>query len=314
MQELRLVLIIVGALAISALLFHGLWTSRKENAAKFGNKPLNKVDFDNKVDSTLEDVKSEPVKSEPVTKTRKEPGFNFSHDEIKGDPLLDGSDDTDDLEEEIVHHDDSMIVDDSVETTDDLMISTDEPNDIAFSAYSMEESIDNEPVPTVVFEADDVEEVSTDQPADNSATKEKASEEDMLVMHVHISGEERFSGPNLFDSLEQNGLLFGDMDIYHRHSDLSGVGEVLFSVANMVAPGHFRMDSIEDFTTPGVSFFMALPCFGEPEHNFKLMLRTAQQIADDLGGHVLDDNRNLMSPNKLDEYRTRVRQFTNTTH
>lgn len=54
---------------------------------------------------------------------------------------------------------------------------------------------------------------------------------------------------------------------------------------------------------------MTLPCFGDPEQNFKLMLKTARQIADDLGGHVLDDARNLMTPNRLDAYRKQIQEF-----
>ncbi|MEF1281809.1 cell division protein ZipA C-terminal FtsZ-binding domain-containing protein, partial [Vibrio fortis] len=35
----------------------------------------------------------------------------------------------------------------------------------------------------------------------------------------------------------------------------------------------------------------------------------AQQIADDLGGNVLDESRNLMTPNRLSEYRKQIRDF-----
>jgi cell division protein ZipA len=54
---------------------------------------------------------------------------------------------------------------------------------------------------------------------------------------------------------------------------------------------------------------MTLPCFGEADQNFKLMLRTAQQISDDLGGNVLDDQRNLMTPQRLDAYRQQIKDF-----
>ena len=78
MQELRFVLIIVGALAIAALLFHGLWTSKKEGKAKFGDKPLGKLDND-----SLDESETIPNRSfapeddfEIIRKERKEQGVS----------------------------------------------------------------------------------------------------------------------------------------------------------------------------------------------------------------------------------------------
>ena len=89
MQELRFVLIIVGALAIAALLFHGLWTSKKEGKAKFGDKPLGKLDND-----SLDESETIPNRSfapeddfEIIRKERKEPDFAVSPSAT--DPLID---------------------------------------------------------------------------------------------------------------------------------------------------------------------------------------------------------------------------------
>ncbi|WP_456296044.1 cell division protein ZipA [Vibrio sp. AK197] len=283
MQELRFVLIIVGALAIAALLFHGLWTSKKEGKAKFGDKPLGKL----KINKDEQDDIAEPTFApeddfEIIRKERKEPDFSATQTDI--DPLTG---------EKMTSHDDE----EQDKTPPPFIRARREP--VEEELPSVE--IQPEPEPRQ-------EPVATPSTEDDS----KATPEDdlqVIVLNVHCSGSEPFVGTKLFDSMQQNGLLYGELDIFHRHADMSGTGKVLFSVANMMQPGTLKHDDPETFTTKGISFFMTLPCYGDPEQNFKLMLKTAQQIADDLSGNVLDDKRNLITPDKLDTYRAQIQKF-----
>lgn len=289
MQELRFVLIIVGALAIAALLFHGLWTSKKEGSTKFGNKPMRKLDVegDEESDALPERGFAPEDDFEIIRKERKEP--EFAPEPVLADPLIDSYQDEVDTTPQTRHLDEAEL---------------DVPSISTQSLDEVEESL--EPVTNVEPEVE-----STLSPADSEPQSEPEME--VIVLNVHCAGDEPFVGTKLFDSMQQNGLLYGEMDIFHRHSDLSGTGKVLFSVANMMQPGTLKHDDPAEFTTKGISFFMTLPCYGEPDQNFKLMLKTAQQIADDLGANVLDDARNLMTPNRIDGYKAQIQKFKSAT-
>ncbi|GEA49407.1 cell division protein ZipA [Vibrio inusitatus NBRC 102082] len=314
MQELRIVLIVVGVLAIAGLLIHGLWTNKREQSGKFSDKPLSKLANESSTESDVVIPKSSPQEAPAleddfdvvkVTKksSKKEPSFSSFDDDI-GDPLLDN------------HHDNSN---EDVETIrPSVAVNTDELPTITISsdAYSKHEEepssafIAKEPqaVESVELEPEltGVEPESTPVAA---VTEPEEPELEVLVLHVKALPNQIFVGSDLFVSMEQNGLHFGPMDIYHRHADMSGTGKVLFSVANMLKPGTLSHDDPTTFTTEGISFFMTLPSFGDPEQNFKIMLHTAQMIADDLGGHVLDDKRSLMTRDRIDAFKRQIQNF-----
>ena len=129
---------------------------------------------------------------------------------------------------------------------------------------------------------------------------------DVLVLHIVAKPGEQIQGAELLPSLLSLNFKFGDMDIFHRHIDNAGTGKVLFSLANMLKPGIFDPDNMEQFVTQGVVLFMTLPAFGDPMMNFTIMLNSAYQIADDLDAELLDGQRQPWSDAIKKDYIRRV--------
>ncbi|PMN98594.1 cell division protein ZipA [Vibrio splendidus] len=346
MQELRFVLIIVGALAIAALLFHGLWTSKKEGKAKFGDKPLGKLDND-----SLDEAETIPNRSfapeddfEIIRKERKEPDFAVSPSET--DPLIDSDPLTAPQTKEVIEDDIELNDLPSFSVKEEPVQIESEPENIQEATEpevpsfeltdeqkeshagfqeqygSFEEASDSVTEPLVPSESLTPSEplVSKEVVAPQSAApveEAKPDEElglEVIVLNVHCAGEIPFVGTELFRSMENNGLTYGEMSIYHCFAQSSDEPKVIFSVANMMQPGTLEHDDPADFTTKGISFFMTLPCYGQADQNFNVMLSAAQKIADDMGGNVLDESRNLMTPNRLSDYRKQIRDFMTATN
>ncbi|MCD9506833.1 cell division protein ZipA [Photobacterium phosphoreum] len=461
MQELRLVLIIVGALAIAALLFHGLWTSRKEKPAKFGEKPLSKIDEVNLdsqdiVQESVSDVRvvnSTPEVTEaksnqpdvtatkPVSK-RKEPGFSFGerpqHDPLLGETAAPSVNTapkvaTHERIEPQMHIGSApqpavapqptvavqpvaapqpivaaqpvvapqatvaaqpvvapqptvaaqpvaapqptvaaqpvvapqpIVAAQPVAAPQQIVaaqpVVAPQPTVAAQPVAAPQATVAAQPVaapqpivaaqpvvapqpvaapqpivaaqsvPTPIFTPVVEDDVKPQEPVTKAAIIEtvttiipepEITPEPEVILEpevlpepeplpptylsvcVHARKGKVLRGPSLFACLERNGLIFGENSVFHRHADLAGTEPVIFSVTNLLNPGTFPETNYQHFETPGIGFFLMLPCYGKASSNFNMMLQTAQQIADQLNADVMDQDRVMITPNRIAAYR-----------
>lgn len=264
MQDLRLILLIIGAIALLALIIHGLWSNRKERSSLFRERidPKNKMPFqsDDGINNYVNNKQDAPLSIHPY------------------------------------------------EEDDNIDVDIDQSHQIDF-IYDLEPK-KNQQEEVGSSTEDNLVNTNTISPVkETKSTHNEEKEQDLiLILHITTHSGQFINGELLLQSILQCGFHFGEMNIFHRHVDPAGTGPVLFSLINIVQPGTFDPEHMADFNTPGVSIFMSIPSYGDANQNFKLMLQAAQRINDDIGGIILDDERRMLTPQKIESYKSQIRE------
>ncbi|MGS0680886.1 cell division protein ZipA [Shewanella sp. 125m-7] len=307
MENLQLVLLLIGAIAIIAVLVHGFWSIRKHQPKGYKQGAMADINrerrdaqgFDNDGIGEVRVVKVNPVEA-PATQDEddtqeaqiveepKEAAFELSQapatkvNKARVEPSL---------SPEVPAFSTELPVQESLFATEEAVLAEVVEPVLAASQHAAAEVVVQQPV-------------AEPKPAQTEALGEP---QDVLVLHVVAKEGEELSGAELLPCLLTLNFKFGEMNIFHRHEDNAGTGKVLFSMANMVKPGVFDPDNMEQFSTQGVVLFMTLPCYGDALMNFSIMLNSAHQIADDLGGIVLDGGRDEWLESTKQNYIQRIR-------
>lgn len=115
-----------------------------------------------------------------------------------------------------------------------------------------------------------------------------------------------FEGQHLLECLLDQGMTFGEMDIFHRTSD---AGKILFSSANAIAPGTFVVSEMHEIKTPAISLFMQANLLNDPLAAYDQMVEVAQNLALDLVGEVKDESRSVLTPQTIEHGRQSLVEF-----
>lgn len=148
-----------------------------------------------------------------------------------------------------------------------------------------------------------------DAPASGVGARQQSSFDRIVTLFVAARPGERLRGSDLVVAAEKAGLIYGDMNIFHRLVDGRPEAGPIFSVANMVKPGSFDLRRVHEIDTPGITFFMTLPGPLAALDAWETLLPTAQRMAELLDANVLDEERNTLGRQRIAHIRDELRGY-----
>ncbi len=127
--------------------------------------------------------------------------------------------------------------------------------------------------------------------------------EEVFVVYIVAPLSTSFEGSDILRVLQKSKLEFGTKQIFHR---LSGGGETVFGVADMLEPGVLIPDDLVEHSTPGLTMFLQLPGPTDSLDACEDFMHTARSIANELGGELRDQRRSVLTQQAIEHMRERV--------
>ncbi|MEJ2213239.1 MAG: cell division protein ZipA C-terminal FtsZ-binding domain-containing protein [Gammaproteobacteria bacterium] len=165
----------------------------------------------------------------------------------------------------------------------------------------------------IIMKNDAVEQVSIDDDLSFSAVGafeefEAGADLPTKILQVNlISRKNEISGQMILDLASELNLTHGEFNIFHRMDEKTG--KSIFSMANLVEPGSFDLNDMQNLKTPGLTLFSQLPAPVDCMTAFSEMMNAAKRISYILGAELQDGSHSVMTSQSIEHERDAVLQY-----
>ena len=155
--------------------------------------------------------------------------------------------------------------------------------------------------------------ISEDRQLDSAAARREptlSAEPDKIVsLYLRPRDEGKINGADILEATKNAGLIFGEMQIFHRMYEQQNSKSAIFSLADMMTPGSFDLDKISHLSTPGLCLFLTLPNQLSALDAWDAMQAAGKRLADLLDAELLDDSRSSLSRQRIAHIRDQMREY-----
>jgi cell division protein ZipA len=341
MNELQIVLIVLAIVVVVGLYF---FQHKKENGSEDSSEEKSRLDADAalnelgdahvpvSVPEMLEksssntsntSLEAETQSTESLNSVVPENQLGFSFD----DEQTYHSSSSEANQNDPVHNDPNINIQQALldeETIEQVQVEQD------LDTRSQKETTEKRKPKHVVLEAEDIQEtpsfdsssaseqenkapgfgIPAESPVENFKSKQVENIEPQVFALI-VMGSEEFVMTRLNQTLHGVGLILSNSGIFVKKDTM---GNEIIRVANLLEPGTFSLDQLEDenLTSAGVVLILELPTTVKAPAVMHDMILMARKISQRLNGRLYDMNRQLIKESDLQKMRDKAIEYETT--
>lgn len=147
------------------------------------------------------------------------------------------------------------------------------------------------------------------QPLPDGSAPLDPEPEKIVALFLKPGDDRRVPGGEVLAAAEKVGLSYGDRQIFHRLQEIGEETVAIYSLADMMSPGSFDLDTLSTTSTSGLCLFLTLPNPLSALDAWDAMLATGQRLADLLDVDLLDESHSSLSRQRLAHIREEMREY-----